>query len=162
MNENFNNFTNKLVYGIFYKILVFVIGFLIGACIFYSIMDFDYASDKDYEPLLKVEQSIIQNFDTVYTYSNTNITIADSNIIVSVHGDDCYINTYFDKEKNYVSTEKMDNTDPIWVSLLLLILGSACVSSIIVIAFLLILLLISYILETTCKKKNNNFRDLEV
>lgn len=153
MYEKFDKFTTKILNDIVVIILIFVIGFTTAAGIFYNIFDFKYATEKDYEPLYQTQQAIINNFDTVYTFSNTDIDITDSNIIVYIFGDDCYLETHFDKAKAYQNTEKIDKTDPIGVTILLFIIASSAGSCAFFLLFIIALVIIDTVLCKIDKSK---------
>ena len=152
MYERFDNFLTKLFNSVTFLALTFIVGFVISASITYSQLDFDYATEQDYKPLYQIQETIINDFDNVYSYSNTVIDITDSNIIVFIYGDDCYLKTYFDKTKGYDFTEKTDTTNPIWISIIIVLLISVIGSMIFFLAFVFILIIIDIILEKICNR----------
>ena len=165
MYQKFDKFITKLLNNIVVIILLFVIGFGTTGTFLYNAMDFKYATDEDYKPLYQTQQNILNDFDAVYTFSNTDIDITDSNIIVKIYGDDCYLKTYFDKTRTYKNTEEIDLTDPIWFS----VLGIIIISAIGSVVFFLLLMLILVLMDTTFynitnrkkKKKAKKERDID-
>jgi len=154
MYEKFDKFTTKLLNSIIVTVLIFAIGLTITGTFLYKILDFNHATDKDYEPLIKTQETIIKDFDSVYTLSNTNIDITDSSIVVTIYGNDCYLKTHFDKAKTYQNTTKVDNTDPIWFSTLILILGTIVGSGVFYLLYAVTLVIICLILSKICNNKN--------
>jgi len=148
----FDKFTTKLLNSITFTIFILIIGFVLSCFSLYNIMDFKYASDKDYEPLLTTQEAIVKDFDTVYTYSNTDIAIKDENIIVYIYGDDCYLKTYFNKDKIYQNTQKIDNTDPVWITTSTLLLASVLGAGLFYILYLVAILLLVYLVLKISKK----------
>lgn len=142
MYQKFDKFTTKLLNSTIVAILVFVIGAIITGAFLYNILDFEYATDKDYEPLIKTQETIIKDFDNVYTLSNTDIDITDSSIVVYIQGDDCYLKSFFSKSKEHQTTVKVDKTDPLWVSIVILIIISVLGSFIFYLAFIVMLFII--------------------
>lgn len=144
MYDKIDKFITKILNSIIITVLIFVTGFTITATFLYNVLDFKYATNKDYEPLYQIQETIINNFDTVYSYTNTDIDITDSNIIVFIYSEDygCYLKTYFDKTKTLQSTEKVDNTHPICFSIIILIVVSIIGSMLFYLSYILILSLI--------------------
>ena len=151
MYEKIDKFLTTLINNIVVTILIFVLGIGIFGTYFYNNLDFKYATEEDYKPLYKVQESVINDFDTVYTFSNTDIDLTDSNIIVSIYGDGCYIKTYFDKTKTYQNTVKIDNTDPLWFTIFIFILATFLGSIIFYLFYLIFLLVINSVI---CKLSN--------
>lgn len=160
MYEKFDKLTTKLLNSIIVAVLLIIVGFSICATFLYNSLDFKYATEEDYEPLYKIQQTIINDFNTVYTFPNTDIDIKDSKIIVYIFGDDCYLEAHFDKTTTFQHTEKIDKTDPIWSSVFILIVGTIVGGFMFYMLFAVGLVIILLILKKVFNNKNNTERDI--
>lgn len=119
------------------------------------------ATESDYKPLLEIQEKITANFDSVYTFTNTDIDITDENIVVSIDNDECALKSYFNREKQYLYTEKIDKADfsyntNLVISIIVGILGGILTIGLVFILILVIttvLELIDSISRKTTKKK---------
>lgn len=146
MYEKFDIFVEKLLNSLICTILVVVIGATLSGTFLYNHLDFQYATKEDYEPLYRVQSSIINDFSTVYSFSNVDIDITTSNIIVYIYGEDCYLELYFDKTNKYLNSIERDNTDPIWFSILMFVVMTfvGCMSFYLM--YILLLLVINFLI----------------
>jgi len=89
-----------------------------------------------------MQETFINDFDSIYDYPNADINILDNNIKVTVENEQCALKIIFDKNKNYLYTESKDKV----CSIPIFIIGLLVYGFGIAIAFLFLSLLILFIL----------------
>ena len=104
--------TEKIINCIGFWIIITIMGATVGCFIGFSICDTNSATTEDFRPLIKFQDSIIENFNSVYSYPNSVIKVKEDTIIVSAENEECSVNIVFDKNTNYIYTEKLDKVDP--------------------------------------------------
>lgn len=153
MYEKIDKLIIKIINNIVIAALIFVIGLVFSGVILYNALDFKYATEKDFQPLYQIQDSIINDFDAVYTFDNIAIDLTDSNIIVSIYGDDCYLKTYFDKTKTYQTTKEIDTTEPLLFSIIIFVLTTFIGAIVFYLLFLVLLLIIDALMCKLIKLK---------
>lgn len=121
------------------SILCFI-GFIIGGCMAINVIDYTPATEDDYKPLLAIQENIIKDFDNIYNYPDADIDISKNNISISVENKECGLNIIFDKNTNYLYTEKSDNSISIFMLIFAIIFFGIIISA----GFILISLFILF------------------
>lgn len=146
-----------------------IIGFIIGACIAIYVIDYTPATENDYKPLLEIQDNIIKDFDSVYNYPDADINMSKSTISVSVKNEECGLNIIFDKDKNYLYTEKDDYSASVFIFIFgILLYGVILSGGFMILSSIGLIVLQSFLewlYEKHEKKKNqkanNSSRDID-
>ena len=161
MAQKFDDFMCNLIESKLFYITIFIIGGLLWGIINFYSVDYMPATESDYNSLLQVQESIVSNFDSVYTFNNTDIDITDETIIVCIDNDECALKSYFNKNKQYLYTEKFDKADFSYTTNIIVSIICGVLGGILTIGLMFILLfvitavleLIDSIRNKTNKKK---------
>jgi len=113
---DYNMRDNKL----FQVICTCLVGVICFVLTFIYVIDSTPATNEDYEPLIKQNKAISENFNTVYTYDNYLISPNDSNIKVELSNDECKLSCTYDNNLKFINYKKIDLAD----SKLIAIIGS--------------------------------------
>lgn len=95
---------NDVLHGICF-IICGIIGFM---WLFLSVFDTTPATKADYEPLIKQNSIIQENFNTVYTYDNYEISPSEDNIKVTFSNKQCKIACTYDKNFKFINYKEID------------------------------------------------------
>lgn len=114
MKEHLKNFIDKEVRGksnltYYFAIIATVIGIILSIPVGIS----QQVKEEDYQALIKPQQEILQNFDNVYNLENVSITTSEDKITVTIDGNNCSQKVYFDKNKTYLCSERVNESVPI-------------------------------------------------
>lgn len=151
MKEKFITFVDNEVAGktnivCYFCLIAAIIGFLLSFPLWYS----NEPTQKDYLNLIDKQTVIINDFDEVYDLENTTIYTSKENIIVSMAVNNCEMKAYFNKDKEYVYSEKA-NTN---VSLIGYIFAYIAVSFILGFFAYFIFLIMCSIISKIIKRKS--------
>lgn len=163
MYKRFNNFTETLLNSKLTYVIIILIGFTAGFLMCYFDFDTTPATAEDYAPLLEIQDDILDNFNNVYHYDNTDIDLVQNNIIVSVSNDECSINIFFDENMNYLYTEKKDNIDfSETIVIFLSIAAAIAFIAILLFCFVVILFILDAIIFIIDNKKSTTTIDNDI
>ena len=153
MKEKFITFVEREMAGktaivCYFCLIAAIIGFLLSFPSWYS----NEPTQKDYSNLIDKQTVIINDFDKVYDLESTTIYNSKESIIVSIAVNNCEMKAYFNKDKEYVYSEKVNTNVPLIgyifaFSLLFFMLGFFAYA-----LFLIICIIISKILKKKDKK----------
>ena len=154
MYEKFEKLMDKLMSSISLYIILFIVSGIPWGLLNFHSLDSTPATDADYKPLMEIQSNIVDDFNNVYSYSNTDIDISENKIFVHINSDECSITSTFDKEHNYLYTEIEDNMDASFKTAIgISILCGICGGSLGILLFWFIALIIDFILLKIDKKK---------
>lgn len=149
MYKKFTNFAEILINNKLTYVVIILIGFTVGFLLSYFELDSTPATIEDYAPLLEIQNDILDNFNNVYHYDNTDINLIEKNIVVSTYNDECSINIFFDQDLNYLYTEKKDNIDfSKTTTIIISVVAAISLSILFICAFFIILLILDLIIFT--------------
>lgn len=94
--------------GVFQLVTFFVFGVLGFILMFCFVIDSTPAKLSDYEPLIKQNTIVQENFDTVYTYDNYEILPSENNIKVTFSNDQCKLACTYDKNFKFIEYKEID------------------------------------------------------
>ncbi len=88
--------------------IVIIIGIILGSLLAVYIIDHTPATQSDYKPLLEIQENLKKDFNNVYKYQDADVNITKDNISVYIDNKDCSLKIIFDRDTNYMYTEKND------------------------------------------------------
>lgn len=123
--------------------------------IFQGFIDTTPATKEEYSPLIKQQQQIAVNFNTIYSYDNYTISPNEDNIEVTLSNDQCKLVCSFDKNLKYLNYEKIDNASSKFYSLFVYLIAAFIIGGgiaiILTIALPTVLFILLILLEKICK-----------
>ena len=154
MNSKAVKFIEKMLNSSFANAVIVIIGIIISLVFTFNILDTKPATNDDYKPLFQAQDLIIDDFNRVYNYPNSKVSINDSNIVVTLGNSECSLKIYFDKAKTYLHTEKYDNYDGFIFVFGILFFGLIFASLFWLISIFLLCLLHSFLVWLSNRKSN--------
>lgn len=95
---------NLKIIGITWSVLL-VIFFSI---FMFKVVDYTPATNDEYAPLIKQQEQIAQDFNTVYSFNNYSIVPNQNNISITLSNTQCEIICLFNKDFKFINYEKVD------------------------------------------------------
>lgn len=153
MYEKFSENLDKLTSWIPAYIIIFIIAGVFSGFLNFNDLDVTPATESDYKPLMEIQDDIVDDFNNVYKYPDNEINILEDKISVFIDSDECSITSYFDKEYNYLYTERKDNMDTSFVvAIALSVLCGTCGGILGILLFWFICIILDFIMHNICKK----------
>lgn len=91
------------------QIITFIICGILGFILLFTCaIDSTPATLADYEPLIKQNNVIKENFDAVYTYDNYEISPSENNIKVTFSNNQCKLACTYDKNFKFINYKEID------------------------------------------------------
>jgi len=130
---------DKLVNSYLANVIFMIIGIFVGLIVSFNTLDTKPATADDYAPLINIQNTMMGNFDTIYTQPGARMYIHNDDILVILENNECLIRSYFSNDKKYLYTEKEDKysfsamivgfifftfiiTVAIWISIILILI----------------------------------------
>ncbi len=99
---------DKLIESNFFTVLCFVIGTILGIILAFCNFDYVPATKNDYAPLIKQQEIISKDFNKIYEQENADVHIRRDHIFIVLENSQCSLKVYFDKDTDYMFSEKND------------------------------------------------------
>lgn len=157
MYEKLERLIDNLTNWVPIYIIIFIIAGVFSGFLNFNDLDVTPATESDYKPLMEIQDDIVDDFNNVYKYPDNEINILEDKISVFIDSDECSITSYFDKEYNYLYTERKDNMDTSFVvATALSVLCGICGGILGILLFWIICIILDFIMHNICKKSHKN------
>lgn len=155
MYEKFSKNLNWLTSWIPIYVIIFIIVGVFSGFLNFNDLDVTPATENDYKPLMEIQNDIIDDFNNVYKYPDNEINISENQISIFMDSDECSITSYFDKQYNYLYTERKDNIDASFeIAIVLSIVCGICGGILGILLFWIICIILDFIMHNICKKSH--------
>ena len=144
---------DKVIDSKLFSISCCIIGAILGIILAFYNVDYVPATKNDYAPLIKQQEILSKEFNKIYEQENADVHIRRDHIFIVLENSQCSLKVYFDKDTDYMFSEKNDKALSIPGFIFVLIFSVIAFSCAFFLLMFVLLATLSNFLEWLHKKR---------